>query len=120
MINFRWDSFKITISAPGHVCFCIHLGSTTRPCFLSELTADLLLPPPWVGEEWLFIPFERLLFAEQTLTTQRPCLEPVIASLPKQVAHTLSHTLMHTQHPTPQPTREVAPARGRAFLRESL
>lgn len=43
-----------TISAPGQVCFCIHLGSPTRPCFLSELTFYSL--PPGVGEQWLFIP----------------------------------------------------------------
>lgn len=47
MINFGWDSFKITISAPGHTCFFFHLGSPTRPSL--PFWADLLLSPFWGG-----------------------------------------------------------------------
>ena len=66
------------------------------PHFLSELT--FYCPPFGVGVA-LHSPFERLLFAEQMLTTLRPCSGPVTASLP-----TLSPPQTHTHsHRTPSP-----------------
>lgn len=91
------------------------------PHFLSELTFYCLLFGVGVA---LHSPFERLLFAEQTLTTLRPCSRPVTASLP-----TLSPPQTHTHREPPPPPHvpqpwtligEAAQARGRVFLWESL